>query len=77
MLKAGVNPIEVLLWARNKTLAEVEEALQAVRSQREFDFSRDKGFVLKNNDESITKGKCQKQSGDKIGYQDCLCPSEI
>ena len=55
MLKAGVNPIEVLLWSRNKTLAEVEQALQMVRNQREFDFTKDKGFVLKNNQENITK----------------------
>ena len=58
MLKAGVNPIEVLLWSRNKTLAEVEQALRMVRNQREFDFTKDKGFSLKNNDENITKGKC-------------------
>ena len=55
MLKAGVNPIEVLLWSRNKTLAEVEQALQMVRNQREFDFTKDKGFVLKNKQENITK----------------------
>ena len=57
MLKAGVNPIEVLLWSRNKTLAEVEQALRMVRNQREFDFTKDKGFSLKNNDENITEGK--------------------
>ena len=67
MLKAGVNPCEVLLWSRNKTLAEVEQALQMVRNQREFDFTKDKGFTLKNKDDNITstEGKCQ--SGNKSG----------
>ena len=65
MLKAGVNPIEVLLWSRNKSLAEVEEALQMVRNQQEFDFTTDKGFVLKDNEENITKEK--RQSGGKSG----------
>ena len=66
MLKAGVNPIEVLLWSRNKSLAEVEQALQAVRGQREFDFTKDRGFVLKNNDETITEGEGGCQSGKHI-----------
>ena len=59
LFKAGVNPIEVLLWSRNKTLAEVEEALQVVKNKREFDFTRDRGFVLKRNDENITEEKCR------------------
>ena len=59
MMKAGVNPIEVLLWSRNKTLAQVEEALQMVRNKRQFDFTKDRGFVLKPKDQNIAKGKCQ------------------
>ena len=59
LLRAGINPIEVLLWSRNKTLAEVEQALLMVRNKRQFDFTKDKGFVLKHKEQNITKEKCQ------------------
>ena len=61
LLRAGINPIEVLLWSRNKTLVEVEEALQAVRNQRQFDFTKDKGFVLKNKDRNTNEESVPKE----------------
>ena len=61
LLRAGINPIEVLLWSRNKTLVEVEEALQAVRNQRQFDFTKDKGFVLKNKDQNTSEESVPKE----------------
>ena len=62
LLRAGINPIEVLLWSRNKTLVEVEEALQAVRNQRQFDFTKDKGFVLKNKDQNTNEESVPKEA---------------
>ena len=71
MFKAGVNPIEVLLWSRNKTLAEVEQALWMVKNKREFDFRKDRGFVLKKSDENITKEKCHVHFEDD---EKLICP---
>ena len=36
MFRAGINPIEVLLWSRTKTLEEVRVALERVRTHQEF-----------------------------------------
>ena len=36
MFRAGINPIEVLLWSRTKTLEEVRVALERFRTHQEF-----------------------------------------
>ena len=36
MFRAGINPIEVLLWSRTKTLEEVRVALERVRTHQDL-----------------------------------------
>ena len=37
MFKAGINPIEVLLWSRTATLAQVISTLELVGKEKELD----------------------------------------
>ena len=45
MYKAGVNPIEVLLWSRKRKLREVIQAMKMIANNVEIDFS-DEDFVF-------------------------------
>ena len=45
MYKAGVNPIEVLLWSRKRKLREVIQAMKMIANNVEIDFS-DEEFVF-------------------------------
>ena len=44
-----------------------------VKNKREFDFTRDRGFVLKRSDENITEEKCRVhfEDDDKL-----VCPGK-
>ena len=49
MFRAGINPIEVLLWSRRVSLAEVISALELVGSYEKLDFTLDSGFPMKSD----------------------------
>ena len=57
MFKAGINPIEVLLWSRSKTLAQVILAVEMVRTKQQIDFTIESGFLMlntgTNNDDKV------------------------
>ena len=78
MFKAGINPIEVLLWSRTKTLAQVILAVEMVQSQKQIDFTIDSGFLplktANNNNDDIVKERHVQFEED---FKDILkCPQQ-
>ena len=67
MYKAGVNPIEVLLWSRKRKLREVIQAMKMIANNVEIDFT-DEDFVFPDLlllDLEINKKEDTNEVGDK------------
>ena len=82
MYKAGVNPIEVLLWSRKRKLREVIQAMKMIANNVEIDFS-DEDFVfpdlllldLESNDKEDGSDMEDKKNEDASG-DSLKCPEE-
>ena len=74
MYKAGVNPIEVLLWSRKRKLREVIQVMKMIANNVEIDFT-DEDFVfpdlllldLESNEMEDTNDLKDKKNEDPSG----------
>ena len=75
MYKAGVNPIEVLLWSRKRNLREVIQAMKIDFSDEDFVFPNLLLLDLESNEKEDTNDLEDKNDEDASG-DSLKCPEE-